>query len=232
MTNEAKCSVNNAISEEQDSDSSVDENGDFCFSSDSEDKTTKAGEKPKRNPSNSLKVRMQKNLVGRMINGRHSIKPLIGHQASQALKSFEHLLKAHLGSKSETKQVMRPLIKTAAKFGVILRNNGLDEEQKAFARSVKSQLRTTSLTFISFVRMDYTYDRQFLIDSLIQCQQNMRRCAAGVLSEKSHERINFVFSKLTDPKLLDAAFSPSATPEQRTALTAFADDLERVLEME
>ncbi|CAL8100613.1 unnamed protein product [Calicophoron daubneyi] len=228
MSTENKCPIGNHSPQDPEDEDSPDENADICYSSDSDDESV--NDHSKKTSPNSLKVRAQKNIVGRVVKGRHSIRPLIGRAPAEALKSFERLVQSVVQSKSETKRIMHSTIKTVAKFWVAVKNRTLNDEQMHYAEGVKDEMRTVALTFISFARTEYTYNRKFLTDHLFQCQKYLLRSVTGVLSEKSHARINYIFSKITDPNLMDKAFSPSATKEQKTAVVTFADSLERVLD--
>ncbi|KAF6771540.1 hypothetical protein AHF37_09431 [Paragonimus kellicotti] len=205
-------------------DSSDDEDDDECTSSCSSASI-------RRNSSASLKIRAQKHLVGRMVCTKKSIRPLIGRRASNALESLEQLLKLHIQPASQVKPIIRAAIKTIAKIGLVVKQKTLSSEQLQFAQVVKKQMRTISLTVISFARTEFTYDRGFLDHALLDCQQTLKRCVIEVLSAKSHERIDFVFNALRDAKLLDSIFSSQATPQQKQALTRLTEHLESLVSL-
>ncbi|TGZ58485.1 hypothetical protein CRM22_009619 [Opisthorchis felineus] len=180
----------------------------------------------KRKSADSLTIRAQKHLVSRVICSQTSMKPLIGRTASRALKAYEVLLKLHIQATSEVKEIMRAIIKTIVKVGIVVKQHKLTDEQIQFARTARQNFRIIALTTISFTRVSYTYDRPYLDKVILDCQQTLKRCVTDLLSENSHDRIDLVFNRLRSPQLLDSIFSEQATKEQRQALVELCDILE------
>ncbi|VDP91659.1 unnamed protein product [Echinostoma caproni] len=226
MTDLKESSRANLASPELVSNSSDEQEENSNSSSDEEQKCN--GESPTRRRSSlhNLRFRAQKHLVGRMVTNRQSIKPLIGKKAYTALKQFELLLKSHMSSSKDVKALIRSVVKTIGKLGVVAKQNTLTENQMSLARTAKQQFNTVALTVISFVRTDYTYNRGYLSQLLRDCEQTVCKCVVETLSSKSVDRINFVFDTLCDPTLMDNVFSLSAKAEQRKHLVDLTESLE------
>lgn len=209
--------------------SSDDQEEHFSLSSEDEQQSTEDPITKRRSSLQTLRFRAQKHLVGRIVNNRQSIKPLIGESAYTALKQFENVLKCHNTNQKEVKALMGSVVKTIGKLGVVAKQRDLTEEQLVLARTAKQQFYKIALTIISFVRTDYTYNQAYLSQMLRDCEQTLCECVTEMLSSKSVGRINNVFGTLCEPRLMDSLFSLNATAEQRNSLLELTTSLESMV---
>ncbi|KAI1728403.1 putative tumor necrosis factor alpha-induced protein 8-like protein isoform X2 [Ditylenchus destructor] len=99
------------------------------------------------------------------------------------------------------------------------------EQHQQTLKDVEVQFRSLSMTIISFQTIAYSYEYSFLAASLQRLESSLHSIVGELLSEKSVERLEFVFKRLTDKEFLDNVFSAKDT----SSLSDFASTLESLL---
>ena len=167
----------------------------------------------------SLALRVQKKVAGKL-GSRGLAKRFISDSTARLLDSTYEALCLVFGKK-ESEKVVKGMIKTVGKVAVLEKNGQLSGSRRVGLDAFVSRFRNLVLTVVSFVQVEYSYDRAYLTRSVRECESELRGVVAGELTEKSLSRISFVFRHLADPAFLDALFlapnaAPPAIPTQRS----------------
>ncbi|CAH8488174.1 unnamed protein product [Schistosoma bovis] len=180
--------------------------------------------------SQSVWFRAQKRIVGRVLQNDQSIKSIIGKRAYESLKSLRSLMKLHIKSEKDVKQLYKYLIKTIGKIGVISKQQNLTEEDYTNINEIKEKSRTIGLTLISFAQTEYTYNYNFIKEQIDDCKEIICQAVSLYLSQKSIERIKHVFNVLSSNEFLDSVYDPKADDIKKAHLRNLAKYLSLLLE--
>jgi hypothetical protein len=86
------------------------------------------------------------------------------------------------------------------------------------AEAFRSKFRTTAMTIVSFHEVDFTYDRQFLTNSLEEAKKLLHSLIESHLTQKSHGRVDHVFDYFSNGELLDKLFQTDAYKDLRAEI--------------
>ncbi|KAJ8932940.1 hypothetical protein NQ314_014319 [Rhamnusium bicolor] len=109
-------------------------------------------------------------------------------------------------TKKEAEKLVKNIIKVVIKLGVLHRNNMLSEGEIKQAEKFKSKFRMAGMAIISFYEVDFSYDRNYVVNALHESQKCLEIIVSKHLTEKSLSRIESVFSFFTNEQFLDAIF--------------------------
>ncbi|CAH8464564.1 unnamed protein product [Schistosoma turkestanicum] len=210
-TMENSCNNGNLDKDEDDDD----DDDEISLSSDDEIKLN--NDLDKKN-SQSVWFRAQKRIVGRVLKNDQSIKSIIGKSAYKSLKALYTLMKLHMKSETDVKQLYKHLIKTIGKVGVISKQRNLSEEDYTNIQEIKEKSRTIGLTLISFAQTDYTYNYNFIKEQLDNCKDLICQAVSPYLSQKSIERIKHLFNVLSSSEFLDSVYDQTADETKKACL--------------
>lgn len=123
---------------------------------------------------------------------------------------------------------MKHLIKTIIKIGILYKNDQFNQEELDVAENFKKKFNSLMMTIVSFIQVDFTYDRDFLISNMNECKQLLKQLVVRHLTEKSLLRIESFFAFFLNEGILDASFRPNGP--HRGVLDKIAEDLSTLLE--
>lgn len=126
-------------------------------------------------------------------------------------------------NKKEAEKLVKNIIKTTIKVGVLYRNNELNAADLACAERFKNKFHSAAMAVLSFHEVDFTYDRQYLLSALQEAHANLRQLVLHHLKEKSVQRLDSVFMFFTNPNFLDAVFQRNS--EYKDILDKMVDDI-------
>ena len=155
--------------------------------------------------SKSLGLRTQKKLLGKMAS-KKIVKHFIDDTSARLLDQVYKVSKDYSGSKKTAEKLMKDLIKTVIKIGILYRNEQFNTEELELAERFKKKFRTVAMTVISFYEVDYSFDKNFLSRGLNECRAILRQLVERHLTEKSLVRIDNVFNFFCEPDFLEAMF--------------------------
>jgi len=158
--------------------------------------------------SHSVAVRIQKKLLGKLAS-RNTAKHFISETTSRLLDNIYRILKEFY-SKKEAEKVIKYVIKTVIKIGVLLKGEHFSMEQQRQLDEFVKKFRQLILTVTSFVQVDFSYDRLFLKKQMDESQAIVLDIIRPHLTEKSAQRVNKVFSNFGREDFLDAVFRPQS----------------------
>ncbi|CAH8463480.1 unnamed protein product [Heterobilharzia americana] len=220
-----KYSLENSCDADLDKD--IDDDDEISLSSEDEIKSNNILDK--KNNSQSLWFRAQKRLVGRVMRNQQSVKSIIGNRAYKALTSLHTLMKMYIKPESEVKQLYKSLVKTIGKIGVISQQRSLSDEDYTNIHEIKDKSCTIGLTLISFAQTEYTYNYAFLKEQLDNCKDNICQAVTPYLSQKSVERIKYLFNVLSSSEFLDSVYNQSASETQKAELHNLVNHLNQLV---
>lgn len=85
-----------------------------------------------------------------------------------------------------------------------------------------------AMTIISFYEVDFSYDRNYLVQVLGDSQKNLQSIICRHLTDKSVNRVESVFSFFANERFLDVIFKRDS--EYREALGRVVNDLNKGIE--
>ena len=138
------------------------------------------------------------------------------------------LTKEYSGSKKITDKLLKDLIKTVIKIGILYRNEQFTQEELNLADQFKKKFRTLAMTVISFHDLDFSFDKSYICSNLMDCSTMLKQLVENHLTEKSLGRIDNVFTYYGAPEFMEEVFKP--TSHLRPTLTKLVEDLNKLLE--
>ena len=98
----------------------------------------------------SVSLRAQKKLLGKMTS-RRVVSAFIDDTSGRLLDNLYRLGRdAHGGDKRSAEKVMRRIIKTVIKTGILFRNEQFNAEELSIAEDFRKRFRTIAMTVVSF----------------------------------------------------------------------------------
>ncbi|KAK3098642.1 hypothetical protein FSP39_021496 [Pinctada imbricata] len=136
-------------------------------------------------------------------------KQFVDDTTGHILDTTHKVMKEFTGDKSKSEKILKNIIKTIIKVGILYRNDQFSADELKIAESFKSKFHSLAMTVISFHQVDFTYDKGFLKTSVEECRQILQSLIARHLTDKSKGRVDMVFDFFTGDELMDAIFDPN-----------------------
>lgn len=155
--------------------------------------------------SKGLGLKAQKKLLGKMSSKRIA-KVFIDDTTGKVLDSASKIMRDFLSSKKEAEKILKYIIKTVIKIGILYRNDQFNAEELRTAVTFKEKFHSLAMTVVSFHEVDFTFDRNYLRQSVEECHSLLQTLVARHLTEKSKTRIDIVFGFFTKFELMDVIF--------------------------
>lgn len=124
--------------------------------------------------------------------------------------------------------MIKNIIKIVIKLGVLHRNGILTSDELKLAEQFKYKFRQVGMAIISFHEVDFSYDRNFLINALNDSQKCLQLIVVKHLTDKSLTRIDSVFNFFKNEQFLDAIFKFDSDFSE--ILTKIVNDLNKAIE--
>lgn len=170
----------------------------------------------------------QKKILGRMATNKNTRKMFIDETTASLLDSLYKLVRTFTNNKKESEKIVKNIIKTVIKVGVLYRNDEFDEKDMMFAEQFKKRFHSAAMAVLSFHDVDYSYDRNYLLSALQEAHQCLRQLVQSHLKEKSLGRIDMVFNFFTNPNFLDSIFKRDS--EFREILDKMVTDINHAMD--
>ncbi|XP_030755980.1 tumor necrosis factor alpha-induced protein 8-like protein isoform X1 [Sitophilus oryzae] len=172
-------------------------------------------------------LRAQKKILSRMA-GKNIAKVFIDDVTASLLDNLYRLAKQYSNNKKEAEKLIKNIIKIVIKLGVLHKNNLLSEEDLKQAEKFKNKFRMAGMTIISFYEVDFSYDRNYLVQALEESRKTLQSIISKHLTDKSMARVDSVFSFFGNEYFLDAIFRRDS--DYREALGRVVNDLNKAIE--
>ena len=133
------------------------------------------------------------------------------------------------GNKKESEKVIKNLIKVVVKVGILNKNEQFDHDEMVLAAKFQRKFQMTCMTIISFYQIEFSYDRSFITQSLLDMRAMLSRLVERHLTDKTLGRVQHVFEFFGEPSFLDAVFARHS--EHRELLGRITKDLNTILDV-
>lgn len=157
--------------------------------------------------SKGLGLRAQKKLLGKM-SSKKIAKVFIDDTTARVLDNAHKVLRDFMPSKKEADKILKYVIKTVVKIGILYRNDQFSADELKLAESFKQKFHSVAMTVVSFYTVDFTYDKGFLSHSVEECRQLLKDLISRHLTDKSKNRVDIVFQTFNNETLMDTIFTP------------------------
>lgn len=157
--------------------------------------------------SKGLGLRAQKKLLGKM-SSKKIAKVFIDDTTARVLDNAHKVLRDFMPSKKEADKILKYVIKTVVKIGILYRNDQFSADELKLVESFKQKFHSVAMTVVSFYTVDFTYDKGFLSHSVEECRQLLKDLISRHLTDKSKNRVDIVFQAFNDETLMDTIFTP------------------------
>ncbi|KAK7595212.1 hypothetical protein V9T40_001645 [Parthenolecanium corni] len=150
-------------------------------------------------------LRAQKKLLSRMSN-KTTLKLFIDDASAAILDNAYKLFKKYTGNKKEAEKLIKSIIKTVIKVGVLHRNDRFSSAELEIASKLRFDFQKTVMTIASFYELEFSYDYQYLANLLNDLRASLLILVRNHLTEKSLDRINRVFDFCRRKEFCDQLF--------------------------
>lgn len=148
--------------------------------------------------------------------------------AGKALDCLYKMGKEYGGKngKKDSERHMKYLIKSVIKVGILYRNNQLNSEELKTAEMFRKKFQTACMTAISFFEVDFSFDRNFLSQQLMESSALYQQIVRRHLTQKSLDRAESVFQYYGNADFLDSVYKK----ENRPLLMTLVDCLNKMMD--
>lgn len=134
-------------------------------------------------------------------------KVFIDDTTARVLDNAFKILKDYLPAKKDADKILKYVIKTVVKVGILYRNDQFNADELKIAETFKQKFHSVAMTVVSFYTVDFTYDKQFLAHSVEECRELLQQLVKRHLTDKSKSRIDIIFETFCDSTLMDTIFT-------------------------
>lgn len=178
-------------------------------------------------------LRAQKKILGRVISSGAGRSLFIDDSTTSLLDNLTKLMEkvAKNNSNIDKKQpekVLKNIVKLSIKIGLLQRNNKFDDNDNKKISEIRTNLKSTAMSVVSFHELDFSFDRLFLIKSLERTRHAIHDLIKYHLTDRSQERCDQIFNFLSNPDFLDAIFHQNS--EHHEILGALVNDINKALD--
>lgn len=177
--------------------------------------------------SRGLGLRAQKKLLGKM-SSKKIAKAFIDDTTGRVLDNTYRIIKETKGGKKEAEKLMKYMIKTVVKVGILYKNDQFNADELKMITAFKQKFNTLTMTVISFWEVEFTYDQKFCTTNIEECRQMLQDIVARHLTDKSKGRIDIIFNTFADPELLNSIFSREGNIQP--LMDAIVQDLHKLID--
>uniref|UniRef100_A0A1B6D751 Tumor necrosis factor alpha-induced protein 8-like protein n=2 Tax=Clastoptera arizonana TaxID=38151 RepID=A0A1B6D751_9HEMI len=173
-------------------------------------------------------LRAQKKILGRMAANKNTRKIFIDDNTASLLDNLYKIIKKYTNNKKEAEKIVKNIIKTVIKIGVLYRNGEFNQEDLICAERFKKKFHAAAMAVLSFHEVDFSYDRLYLLCALQEAHANLRQLVKNHLKDKSLARIDLVFNFFSNPNFLDTIFRRDS--EYKPILSKMVGDINSAMD--
>ncbi|XP_072529439.1 tumor necrosis factor, alpha-induced protein 8-like protein 2 A [Salminus brasiliensis] len=177
--------------------------------------------------SKDLAMKAQKKILSRMAS-KSMAQMLVDDTSGEVLDELYRVSKLHSGNRAEAQKVSKDLVKVAVKVAILIKHNKFSQDELNLAQEFRKKLHTGAMTAISFQEVEYSFDKEVMIDHLSGCRDLLVKLVENHLTPKSVGRIQHVFNHYSDPKLLTHLYDQQGV--LWPSLTKICSGLNRLIE--
>ncbi|XP_072167203.1 tumor necrosis factor alpha-induced protein 8-like protein 1 [Diadema setosum] len=180
--------------------------------------------------SKNLGMQVQKKMLGKMVTTKKVAKVFIDDTMGDLLDNVYKLCKEYKQSKKDAEKLIKNIIKIVIKIGILYRNDQFSDEELKIMERFRKKFRSTIMTFVSFCEVDFTFDKNYMVEALSACSDLLSQLVVRHLTDKSQGRIDYVFGFFQDGAFMDTLFDTNSP--LKSHLTAIVAGLNKLLEEE
>jgi len=177
--------------------------------------------------SQSFGVRTQKKLLSK-ISSKSVAKVFIDDTSGRILDNLHKLAKGYTGSKKEADKLLKYVIKTIVKLGILYKNDLFTDHELKLIDDFRNRFHSLCKAIVTFYEVDFTFDRAFLTRVIKECQELTHKIITTHLTQKSHERIDHVFNFISNLQFLEYAFDQKLE-KNRQAIGQIVTDMNSLM---
>ncbi|CAF0949000.1 unnamed protein product [Adineta steineri] len=185
-------------------------------------------ELPASASAQSLGVRAQKKILSKL-SSKSVAKVFIDETSGRILDNLHKLTRGYSGNKKEADKLLRSIIKTIVKLGILYKNNLFNEFELKLIDEFRNRFHSLSKAIVTFYEVDFTFDRLFLTRMCKECQDLTHKIISTHLTQKSHVRIDYIYNYLGNLQFLDYVFNPNSTTN-RVVIKEIVQDMNSLMD--
>ncbi|CAF1343047.1 unnamed protein product [Adineta steineri] len=175
----------------------------------------------------SLGVRAQKKLLSKL-SSKSVAKIFIDETSGRILDNIHKLARNYSGKKDADK-LLKSIIKTIVKMGILYKNDLFTEHQLKLIDEFRNRFHSLSKSIITLYEVDFTFDRSVLTRMCKECQDLTHKIISTHLTQKSHARIDFVYNYVSNLAFLEYSFNPNSTVN-RAIIKEIVEDMHSLMD--
>ncbi|CAF1182952.1 unnamed protein product [Adineta steineri] len=181
----------------------------------------------------SRSIRSQKKLC-KIFSNKYIAQCFIPTRLNRVLNNLHRLAEGFLDNNQDADRLLQKIIKSGFKFHVLYRNRIIPFSPDG--RRLMMKLRDefilvfamiVALNYLDLIFIQYSLQRK-LQRKLRHCQQLIRRIIGNHLTQKSHDRIDFIFDFISDADFLAYIFDSELT-RNHAIIEEIIDDLRALM---
>ncbi|CAF3973202.1 unnamed protein product, partial [Rotaria sp. Silwood1] len=145
------------------------------------------------------------------LSSKSVVKVFIDDTSSRVLDNLHKLIRAYSDSKKEADKLLKSIIKTIVKLGILYKNNLFTEYELKLIEDFRNRFHSLSKAIVTFYEVEYTFDRVFLTRACKECQDLTHKIISTHLTQKSHIRIDYIFNYLSNLHFIEYVFNTNST---------------------
>jgi len=165
----------------------------------------------------------------RKLSSKSVAKVFIDDTSSRILDNLHKLIRGYSGSKKDADKVLKSIIKTIVKVGILYKNDIFSDYELKLIDDFRNRFHSLSKAVVTFYEVDFTFDRVFLTRMCKECQDITHQIISTHLTQKSHVRIDYVFSTITNLQFLEFAFNADSSTN-RAIIKDIVDDMNSLMD--
>lgn len=122
------------------------------------------------------------------------------------------------------------MIKIIVKLSILSRNDQFNSNELDLAHNFKNKFRELTMITVSFYEIEFSYDKNYLINYLYKCKGMLKELTKRHLTDKTLSRIDKIFDFFSNPMFLDSVFIKRADSELTEIVHIFINGLKELLD--
>jgi transcription termination factor NusB len=163
------------------------------------------------------------------LSSKSIAKVFIDEASGRILDNLHKLTRNYSGSKKEADKLLKSIIKTIVKVGILYRNDLFTEYELKLIENFRNRFHSLSKAIVTFYEVDFTFDRVFLTRMCKDCQDLTHQIISTHLTTKSHARIDYVFNTISNLQFLEYVFNPNL-PTNRAIIKEIVENMNSLMD--
>jgi hypothetical protein len=158
-----------------------------------------------------------------MLANKYVAKLILSDNLVRILANLHNLVQGFTNDERLADQLNKTILKTFFKLYVLKRNNMFNEHEFQLFDELSECLNSSITTFVKLYGNYTVLNRFFLIRQCQRCQRLLHDIIINRQTRRSHERIDFIFSHLSNAEFLKYVFDSKSTFNHATVRDMIVD---------